>query len=50
MRSGRVLWAVAGAFVLGALIAFAISLLRRPSSEQLSGYEAPDPQEGPSAA
>lgn len=47
---GRLLWAVAGAFVLGALIAFAISLLRRPADRQISGYRAPDPHEGPSAA
>lgn len=47
---GRVLWAVAGAFVLGALIAFAISLLRRPVDRQTSGYRAPGPHEGPTAA
>jgi len=46
----RGLKAVAAAFVLGALIAFAISLLRRPSSSPISGYEAPDPHEGPTAA
>ncbi len=40
-------WAVLSAFVLGALIAFAISLLRRPAGVDPSGYIAPNPSEGP---
>lgn len=46
----KLLWAVLSAFVLGALIAFAISLLRRPKRTPGSGYHAPEPHEGPTAA
>jgi hypothetical protein len=45
----RLAWAVLSAFVLGALIAFAISLLRRPAGLDRSGYLAPEPSEGPDA-
>ena len=49
----RTVWAVFSAFVLGAAIAFAVSLLRRPASAPdagLSGYDAPEPPDGPFAA
>jgi hypothetical protein len=46
----KLVWAVLSAFVLGALIAFAISLLRRPASTAASGYQAPESHEGPTAA
>ena len=59
----RTLWAVLSAFVLGAAIAFAVSLLRRPPRVEagglvggsggptgLSGYDAPHPPDGPQAA
>jgi hypothetical protein len=46
----KLLWSIVSAFVLGALIAFAISLLRRPPNPSASGYLAPDPSEGPTAA
>jgi hypothetical protein len=37
----RLLWAVVSAFALGALFAFAVSLLRRPPASDASGYHAP---------
>jgi hypothetical protein len=46
----RLVWGLLSAFVLGALIAFAISLLRRPAGVDPSGYLAPQPGEGPTAA
>jgi hypothetical protein len=46
----RFIWAVLSAFVLGALIAFAISLLRRPPGVDPSGYRAPEPSAGPTSA
>ena len=38
------------AFALGALIAFAVSLLRQPPAIELTGYDAPNPARGPQAA
>jgi hypothetical protein len=46
----RLVWAVGSAFVLGALIAFAVSLLRRPSPSDPSGYLAPVPGGSPFAS
>ncbi len=46
----RLFWAVLSAFIVGALIAFAISLVRRPPQFAGSGYEAPTPVDGPTAA
>ena len=45
----RLALAVLSAFVVGALIAFAISLVRRPAGVDPSGYLAPEPSEGPNA-
>ena len=46
----RLAWAVLSAFVLGALIAFAISLLRQPRAIDMTGYDPPSPADGPQAA
>jgi hypothetical protein len=47
---GRTLAAVAVGFLLGALAAFAVSLLRRPRAIDATGYKPPTPAEGPEAA
>jgi hypothetical protein len=46
----RTVWAVIGAFALGALMAFAVTLLRRPQTVDVTGYDAPSPADGPQAA
>lgn len=47
---GRTLVAVGAGFVLGALAAFAVSLLRRPKPIDTTGYQPPTPSDGPEAA
>ncbi len=46
----RLAWAVLSAFALGALIAFAVSLLRQPRELDVTGYDPPSPADGPQAA
>lgn len=46
---GRTVAAIAVGFALGALAAFAASLLRRSPSFDATGYEPPTPQTGPTA-
>jgi hypothetical protein len=45
----RTLAAVAVGFGLGALAAFALSLLRRPKPIDTTGYRPPTPADGPAA-
>ena len=47
---GRTLMAVGTGFELGALAAFAVSLLRRPRPIDTTGYQPPTPSDGPEAA
>jgi hypothetical protein len=46
----RTLTAVAVGFGLGALAAFALSLLRRPKPIDTTGYQPPIPADGPATA
>ncbi len=46
----RTLGAVITGFALGALAAFAVSLLRRPQPIDTTGYQPPTPADGPEAA
>ncbi len=46
----RTMGAVAAGFLLGALAAFALSLLRRTQPIDTTGYRPPTPAEGPEAA
>ena len=46
----RLAWAMLSAFALGALIAFAVSLLRQPRAIDVTGYDPPSPADGPQAA
>ncbi|MCZ3387972.1 MAG: hypothetical protein LH645_02355 [Actinomycetia bacterium] len=45
----RTLAAVAAGFGLGALAAFALSLVRRPMPIDTTGYQPPTPADGPAA-
>lgn len=47
---GRTVVAVVVGFGLGALAAFAVSLLRRPTPVDTTGYQPPTPADGPEAA
>ena len=49
-REASTAWAMLTAFVLGALIAFAFSLVRQPRALDATGYDAPSPADGPQAA
>lgn len=46
---GRTLVAVGTGFALGALAAFAVSLLGRPKPIDTTGYQPPTPANGPEA-